>query len=156
MYSLIDVLPCDRCSINIKRHLEEIAIDDYIQSAERLLYWTFLLHNEVNKETGKDMNLMPSWMTVKSIYMSSNPNENCTESCSDSLEINGNSKTVKKQIATPQFESSTEQQVQTIRSRKTIKQVLSQDNTIIQNYTTKQTDTPIKSKQITFKSKNVF
>lgn len=47
------VLPCYVCSQNYARHMTEIPIDDYLSSRDRLFEWTVLLHNIVNKETGK-------------------------------------------------------------------------------------------------------
>ena len=47
------VLPCYKCSVNYKRHLEELPIENYLDSNDRLFEWTVKLHNIVNKELGK-------------------------------------------------------------------------------------------------------
>lgn len=53
-FSIIgDVLPCKKCSINYKRHLEEIPIFQYLENKQELFKWTILLHNIVNRELGK-------------------------------------------------------------------------------------------------------
>lgn len=47
-------IPCLKCSLNYKRHLQEIApIDDYLYSPRDLFMWTWMMHNLVNKELGK-------------------------------------------------------------------------------------------------------
>lgn len=47
-------IPCLKCSLNYKRHLQEIAaIDDYLYSPRDLFMWTWMMHNIVNKELGK-------------------------------------------------------------------------------------------------------
>jgi hypothetical protein len=48
-----DVLPCDICSKNYKKHFKELSIDTYLDTRENLFKWTYLLHNMVNKELKK-------------------------------------------------------------------------------------------------------
>lgn len=52
-YILGDILPCKKCSINYKRHLEEIPIFQYLESKQELFKWTIMLHNIVNRELGR-------------------------------------------------------------------------------------------------------
>lgn len=60
--SLGAVLPCFKCSLNYDRHLQELPIDPYMVDADSLFKWTCLLHNIVNKETGKpEMNLQEAY-----------------------------------------------------------------------------------------------
>ena len=48
------VLPCKKCSVNYRRHLEELPpIDNYLSCSNNLFSWTVALHNIVNKELGK-------------------------------------------------------------------------------------------------------
>lgn len=47
------VLPCGKCSVNYKRHLEELPIDGFLGSKMELFEWTVRLHNIVNRELGK-------------------------------------------------------------------------------------------------------
>jgi len=47
------VLPCMKCSMNFKKHLDELPIDGYLENTDRLFAWTVKLHNLVNKENGK-------------------------------------------------------------------------------------------------------
>ena len=47
------VLPCGKCSVNYKRHLEELPIDGFLGSKMQLFEWTVRLHNIVNKELRK-------------------------------------------------------------------------------------------------------
>jgi hypothetical protein len=51
--NLGNVLPCKKCSLNYKRHLEELPIFAYLDSNKRLFEWTVILHNIVNRELGK-------------------------------------------------------------------------------------------------------
>jgi len=50
--SLGPVLPCSKCSLNFKRHMDEIPIDMYLHNGQ-LFAWTVKLHNLVNKENEK-------------------------------------------------------------------------------------------------------
>jgi hypothetical protein len=47
------VLPCQSCSINYKRHLKELPLEDFLVSKLKLFEWTVILHNLVNKELNK-------------------------------------------------------------------------------------------------------
>ena len=49
------IIPCMKCSMNYKRHSEELPIDDFLSSKNRLFEWTVHLHNIVNKELGKPL-----------------------------------------------------------------------------------------------------
>jgi len=52
--NLWKVIPCLKCSINYKRHLDELPpIDQYLGSKDDLFKWTVALHNIVNMELGK-------------------------------------------------------------------------------------------------------
>lgn len=53
--NLWKVLPCYKCSVNYKRHLKELPIDQYLESRELLFAWTVELHNIVNAELGKPL-----------------------------------------------------------------------------------------------------
>ena len=47
------VLPCYKCSVNYKKHIEDLPINNYLDSTNKLFEWTVKLHNIVNKELGK-------------------------------------------------------------------------------------------------------
>lgn len=51
--SLENVIPCNICKKNYKRHLIEYPINNYLNSRKNLSYWLIDLHNAVNAETGK-------------------------------------------------------------------------------------------------------
>lgn len=52
--NLWKVVPCYKCSVNYKRHLEELPpIDNFLISRDELFKWTIALHNIVNVELGK-------------------------------------------------------------------------------------------------------
>jgi hypothetical protein len=52
-HQLGKVLPCSKCRNNYARHLIELPIDLYLYDKKTLFAWTVMLHNIVNKETGK-------------------------------------------------------------------------------------------------------
>lgn len=47
------VIPCYKCSINYKKHLDDLPIDKYLSDNMSLFRWTVDFHNIVNKELGK-------------------------------------------------------------------------------------------------------
>ena len=51
--NLHKVLPCYQCSVNYQKHLQQLPIDDYLSDNERLFEWSVMMHNLVNKDTGK-------------------------------------------------------------------------------------------------------
>jgi hypothetical protein len=53
--NLWKVLPCHSCSVNYKRHLKEVPLDDYLVSNSKLFEWTVTLHNLVNAELNKPL-----------------------------------------------------------------------------------------------------
>lgn len=48
-----DVIPCQKCSKNYKRHLTELPIESYLENKRKLFEWTVMIHNIVNRELGK-------------------------------------------------------------------------------------------------------
>lgn len=64
--NLWKVVPCLKCSVNYRRHLEELPpIDGFLGSRDDLFKWTVALHNIVNVELGKPQMDVE---TAKSIY----------------------------------------------------------------------------------------
>lgn len=53
--NLWKVLPCNSCSVNYRRHLQEIPLDGYLTNNHKLFEWTFLMHNKVNEELNKPL-----------------------------------------------------------------------------------------------------
>jgi hypothetical protein len=51
--NLGDVIPCYKCSVNYKRHMDQMPIDAHLASRDDLFAWTVSFHNIVNKELGK-------------------------------------------------------------------------------------------------------
>ena len=48
------VIPCYKCAVNYKRHLNEMPLtDSYLANNDTLFAWTVMLHNIVNQENGK-------------------------------------------------------------------------------------------------------
>jgi hypothetical protein len=59
---LESVIPCQTCALNYERHLREYPVDPYLGSTESLFRWTVILHNAVNRETGKpEMSFDEAW-----------------------------------------------------------------------------------------------
>lgn len=52
--NLWKVIPCQKCSVNYRRHLQELPpIDEFLGSRADLFKWTVGMHNIVNMELGK-------------------------------------------------------------------------------------------------------
>lgn len=47
-----NVIPCNYCATNYRKHMEELPIDPYLQKGN-LFEWTVEIHNMVNRENGK-------------------------------------------------------------------------------------------------------
>lgn len=76
--NLWKVIPCLKCSVNYKRHLQELPpIDGFLGSKEDLFKWTVALHNIVNVELGKPQMDVD---TARDLYMSCQNNDNVKES----------------------------------------------------------------------------
>ena len=52
-YSLQNTLPCLKCSLNYKKNIQELPIDNSLGKTEDLFRWTVAIHNMVNNELGK-------------------------------------------------------------------------------------------------------
>ena len=63
---LSKVLPCKSCSISFRKYMKILPIEKYLTSRKRLLYWTYLIHNKVNKKLNK--NIKVSWGGVRKKY----------------------------------------------------------------------------------------
>lgn len=46
------ILPCKYCRESYDKFIKEIPIDDYLSNRKDLCYWTYLIHNKVNKKLG--------------------------------------------------------------------------------------------------------
>ena len=51
--SLQHILPCGACSQNYKLNLQEMPIDNSLDSRDTLIKWVIGIHNKVNQESGK-------------------------------------------------------------------------------------------------------
>ena len=51
---LYKIIPCYGCAVNYQKNMEILPINDHLDSNITLFKWTFLIHNMVNVETGKD------------------------------------------------------------------------------------------------------
>lgn len=52
--SLSYVLPCEKCRINLSKHLQSHRLDDNVLSSRKnLVNWMIDIHNEVNRENNK-------------------------------------------------------------------------------------------------------
>lgn len=59
-------IPCEKCSVNYKRHLLELPIKSYLSSKYKLFEWTVKMHNLVNKELKKsEMSLQDALIMYK-------------------------------------------------------------------------------------------
>tara|TARA_B110000902_G_C13977234_1_gene463499 strand:- start:88 stop:504 length:417 start_codon:yes stop_codon:yes gene_type:complete len=52
-YSLSNVIPCQKCSNNLKQNLNDYPIDNSLSNRESLSKWVIDIHNSVNQELNK-------------------------------------------------------------------------------------------------------
>lgn len=50
---LQNIIPCEKCAYNYKRHLDDYPIEEALETRETMVQWLINIHNEVNKELGK-------------------------------------------------------------------------------------------------------
>lgn len=72
-----DVIPCLKCSINYKKHLQELPIEKYMYNKDSLFEWTVKLHNIVNMELNKNVVTLD---VAKAMYIPSTDDQNHTTS----------------------------------------------------------------------------
>ena len=48
-----DMIPCSICANHYKKNFQKNNIDTFLNTKNDLIYWTILMHNEVNKTNGK-------------------------------------------------------------------------------------------------------
>jgi hypothetical protein len=68
--SIEQILPCEKCKNNYKKHLLKYPLSDKIlRSKKNLVMWLINIHNEVNKQNGKKIY---TYEEVYKIYMQEN------------------------------------------------------------------------------------
>lgn len=65
--ALANVMPCKSCGISFRKYIKEIDITKYLQNRRRLLYWTYLIHNKVNRKLKKSIHI--PWANVEKKYL---------------------------------------------------------------------------------------
>lgn len=71
------VLPCEKCRINFKLHIEEMPLDDNVLNTRKnFIKWMIDIHNSVNKMNGKKE--LTYHDALKHILMTYNNNNNST------------------------------------------------------------------------------
>jgi len=68
------VFPCERCGKHLAESLIRYPVENYLTSAERLLYHSYLLHEEANQHYNRDhpeepMKRSPPWSEVRKKYL---------------------------------------------------------------------------------------
>lgn len=53
--SIEHILPCEKCSVNYKKHIAELPIDDYLKNKDTLFSWVIKMQNKVNKVLNKPL-----------------------------------------------------------------------------------------------------
>jgi len=64
--SLSYVLPCYSCGVSLRKYYKELPITKYLKTRKTLLYWTYLIHNKVNKKLKKKSKIR--WQNVYKKY----------------------------------------------------------------------------------------
>lgn len=52
-YNIGSVLPCNKCQINYRKHMEQIPIEPALINRGKLVEWLINIHNLTNRDTGK-------------------------------------------------------------------------------------------------------
>ncbi len=52
-YNIGSVLPCNKCQINYRKHMEQIPIEPALINRSKLVEWLINIHNLTNRDTGK-------------------------------------------------------------------------------------------------------
>lgn len=79
--SLLNLLCCIECRTNLRNNLRALPIDRYLGSNESLFYWTYLLHDKVNREISKKYNIekkSPPYEYVRKYYFDKVNDSGCT------------------------------------------------------------------------------
>lgn len=51
--SVAELIPCQNCKRHFKENLKKFPVTKYLASREKLFYWSYMMHNEVNEKQGK-------------------------------------------------------------------------------------------------------
>lgn len=68
--SLPVLYPCKKCRIHTEEFLKKNPITRYSESAQLLLYWSWLFHESVNDKLKKPLSGRLSWQQTLELYMS--------------------------------------------------------------------------------------
>jgi hypothetical protein len=52
-YNIGSILPCNKCQINYRKHMEQIPIEPALINRDKLVEWLINIHNLTNRDTGK-------------------------------------------------------------------------------------------------------
>lgn len=63
--SLTYLLPCPVCRIHLQQNIASLPLERYLVSQEKLFEWTYLLHDRVNGQLGKNS---PTYREVRKLY----------------------------------------------------------------------------------------
>lgn len=66
--SLLPTIPCGKCKQHFEQNLKKYDIRNFKGDQEKLLMWTFLMHDAVNLAQGKTGAQRPSWLVVRAEY----------------------------------------------------------------------------------------
>jgi hypothetical protein len=78
MYSLREAFSCEECSGHLRQNLKDIPFEDYKDSAENCLLWTYLLHDCVNILKKRKS---PAWSEIRRIYLIVPGKGGCSGDC---------------------------------------------------------------------------
>lgn len=66
--SIGDILPCKYCRESYNKYIQEIPIDDHLNSRDALVEWLYLIHNKVNNKLNVPECDIPTLEEVKEKY----------------------------------------------------------------------------------------
>jgi hypothetical protein len=63
-YNVGSVLPCNKCQINYRKHMEQIPIEPALINRSKLVEWLINIHNLTNREIGKKEFTYDEFITI--------------------------------------------------------------------------------------------
>lgn len=50
-----NILPCEKCSVNYKKHIKELPLNDFLKNKDTLFSWVIQMQNKVNEMLKKPL-----------------------------------------------------------------------------------------------------
>lgn len=81
--SFAKIIPCSVCKKHFMENRQKFDIRNYMENAETLLMWTYIVHDAVNFAQQKTGSARPSWIEVRARYFKVDNDKNATPGTSE-------------------------------------------------------------------------